>query len=104
MAAGHAFMLSSVLVFLSKCMQTMYITLHFHTLIGYPLSSKELLALVHPTLPQAVIDSLQQTKLDLKTTGDPQPTLEEVRRLLHSLEQHETDSNLRQLDSGMTKL
>ena len=67
------------------------------SLIGHHLSGKELLALKDDVLPEDVIDGLQQIGLDLKTTGVAQTTLEEVQSLLHSLEQHETASNLRQL-------
>ena len=84
----------------------MYIALLFHTnyspLLGYPLSSKEVLDLINQILPQDVIDSLEKSGLDLKTSGNIQTTLKEVRRLLH---QHENVSSLRHfLDSGMTKL
>ena len=93
-------MLTTVIVFLSeRSTQAMCIALLFQSsLIGYPLSDKELLALVDQILPQDVIDSLQQSGLDLKTSGNPQATLEEV-------QQHETVSKLRQLlNLGMKKL
>ena len=77
-----------------------YIALLFHTdqspLIGYPLSSKELLALIEQILPQDVIDSLQHKGLDLNTTENVQTTLE-VQQLLHSSKEHEIASSLQQL-------
>ena len=48
-----------------------------------------------------MIDSLKKIGLDLKATGDTHATIEEVQSLLHSLEQHEVASSLRQrLDLG----
>ena len=48
-----------------------------------------------------MIDSLKKIGLDLKVIGDAQTTIEEVQSLLHSLEQHEVASSLRQrLDLG----
>ena len=48
-----------------------------------------------------MIDSLKMIGLDLKAIGDTQATIEEVQSLLHSLEQHEVASSLRQrLDLG----
>ena len=62
----------------------MYTALTFHTsLIGY-------LLINHP-------EALQQSGLDLKTSGNVQTTLEKVQRLLQLLEQGETVSSLRQL-------
>ena len=77
-----------------------YIALLFHTdqspLIGYPLSSKELLTLIEQILPQDVIDSLQHKGLDLNTTENVQTTLE-VQQLLRSSKEHEIASSLQQL-------
>ena len=68
--------------------------------VGHCLSGKELLALPD-ILQEHVIDSLQKIGLDLNTIGDAHTTIEEVQSLLHSLEQHEVASSLRQLlDSG----
>ena len=65
-------------------MQDMYTALTFHTsLIGYLLINH--------------IEGLQQSGLDLKTSGNVQTAHEEVQRLLHSLEQDETVSSLREL-------
>ena len=73
-------------------------SLSYWSLIGYPLSDEELLALVDQILPEDVIYSLQQGGLDLKTSGNAQTTLDEV-------QQRETVSRLRRLlDLGMTKL
>ena len=68
--------------------------------IGHHLSGKELLALPD-ILQEHVIDSLEKIGLDLKAIGDAQTTIEEMQSLLHSLEQHEVASSLRQrLDLG----
>ena len=68
--------------------------------VGHHLSGKELLVL-QDILQEDVIDSLHKIGLDLKTIGDTQTTIEEVQGMLHSLEQHEVASSLRQLlDSG----
>ena len=68
--------------------------------IGHHLSGRELLAL--PDILQGhMIDSLKKIGLDIKSIGDTQTTIEEVQSLLHSLEQHEVASSLRQrLDFG----
>ena len=48
-----------------------------------------------------MIDSLQQIGFDLNAIGDSQITIEELQRALHSLDQHEVASSLRQhLDFG----
>ena len=68
--------------------------------IGHHLSGRELLALPD-ILQEHVIDSLKKIGLDLKAIGGTQTTIEEVQSLLHSLEQHEVASSLRQhLDLG----
>ena len=68
--------------------------------VGHHLSGRELLALPD-ILQERVIDSLKKIGLDLKTIGDAHATIEEVQGMLHSLEQHEVASSLRQLlDSG----
>ena len=68
--------------------------------VGHHLSGKELIALPD-VLQEHVVDSLQMIGLDLKTIGDAQTTIEEVQGMLHSLDQHEVASSLRQLlDSG----
>ena len=64
--------------------------------VGHHLSGKELLALPD-ILQEHVVDSLQKIGLDLKTFGDAHATIEEVQGMLHSLEQHEVASSLRQL-------
>ena len=82
------------------------VALLFHTdqspLIGFPLSSKELLTLIEQILPQDVIDSLQHKGLDLNTTENFQTTLEEVQQLLHSSKEHVSLQQL--LDLGMIQL
>ena len=85
-----------------------YIALLFHTdqspLIGYALSSTELLTLIEQILPQDVMDSLQHKGLDLNTIENAQTTLEEV-QLLHSSKEHEIASSLQQLlKLGMIQL
>ena len=68
--------------------------------IGHHLSGKELLVLPD-ILQEHVIDSLKKIGLDLKAIGGTQTTIEEVQTLLHSIEQHEVASSLRQrLNSG----
>ena len=68
--------------------------------VGHHLSGKELLAL-QDILQEDVIDSLKKIGLDLNIIGDAHTTIEEVQTLLHSLEQHEVASSLRQrLDLG----
>ena len=68
--------------------------------IGHHLSGRELLALPD-ILQEHVVDSLKKIGLDLKAIGGTQTTIEEVQSLLHSIEQHEVASSLRQrLDSG----
>ena len=68
--------------------------------IGHHLSGRELLALPY-ILQEHVIDSLKKIGLDLKAIGSTQTTIEEVQSLLHSIEQHEVASSLRQhLDFG----
>ena len=67
--------------------------------VGHHLSGRELLAL--PDVLKGHVDSLQKVGLDLKTIGDAHTTIEEVQGMLHSLDQHEVASSLRQLlDSG----
>ena len=43
------------------------------------------------------MDKLQQKGLDLKTSGNSQTTIEEVQRLLRSIGENETASNLKNL-------
>ena len=68
--------------------------------IGHHLSGRELLTL--PDILQGhVIDSLKQIGLDIKSIGGAPTTIEKLQSLLHSLEQHEVASSLRQrLDFG----
>ena len=67
--------------------------------VGHHLSGRELLAL--PDVLKEHVDSLQKVGLDLKTIEDAHTTIEEVQGMLHSLDQHEVASSLRQLlDSG----
>ena len=68
--------------------------------IGHHLSGRELLAL--PDILQGhVIDSLKKIGLDIKSIGGAPTTIEELQSLLHSIEQHEVASSLRQhLDLG----
>ena len=79
------------------CVMYVYIALLFHTdqspLIGYPLSSKELLTLIEQILPQDVINSLQHKGLDLNTTENVQ-TILEVQQLLRSSKEHQKNMKL----------
>ena len=43
------------------------------------------------------MDKLKQKGLDLRTSGDSQTTIEEVQRLLRSIGENETASNLKNL-------
>ena len=91
--------------YINTCYQNAVCNLIFHYSDGdksshssaeHYLGGKELLAL-RDVLQEDVIDSLKHKGLDLNAIENVQTTLEEVRQLLHSIEQHEIASSLQRL-------